>query len=225
MIINRYIALNLIKGWLLVVFVLGSVFGLIAFITELERTRFDYDAMAVARYTIYTLPQQLVSLAPVIALLGSVVALAGLDRHNELTVISCAGISRGTLLKAIALPTATLMLLLWACQEFVTPQLHQAAEKERHFLRFRGDIRIPDGGVWSRSDGRYIHLGVMTPEGAPGSIDIYEFNENGELQRTLHAQEAEVLGGRRWLLKRVREKRLKGDVFKTGCGQGTNCRR
>ena len=30
--------------------------GLIAFITELERTRFDYDALAVARYTLYTLP-------------------------------------------------------------------------------------------------------------------------------------------------------------------------
>jgi lipopolysaccharide export system permease protein len=93
--------------------------------------------------------------------------------------------------------------------------LHQSAEKERHFLRYRGDIRIPDGGVWSRSEQRYIHLGVMTPEGEPGNIDIYEFNENGELQRALHAREAQVLGGRRWLLKRVREKRLQGDVLKT----------
>lgn len=215
MILNRYITFNLLKGWLLVLLVIGSVFGLIAFINELERTRFDYDAGAVASYTLYTLPQQLVSLAPVIALLGSIVALAGLDRHNELTVISCAGVSRGRLLATIALPTAGLMLLLWTCQEWGTPQLHQIAEKERHYLRFRGDIRIPDGGVWSRGDNRYTHLGIMTPEGEPGDIDIFEFNDVGELTRALHARSAEVLGKRRWLLKQVREKQLVDGEFRT----------
>ena len=91
MILQRYIGLNLAKGWLLVLLVLGAVFGLISFIGELGRTRFDYDALAVARYTLLTLPNQLVSLAPVIALLGSIVALANLDRFNELTIISCTG--------------------------------------------------------------------------------------------------------------------------------------
>lgn len=215
MILSRYITFSLLKGWILVLLVIGSVFGLIAFINELERTRFDYDAAAVASYTLYTLPQQLVSLAPVIALLGSIVALAGLDRHNELTVISCAGVSRGKLLMTIALPTAGLMLLLWACQEYGTPQLHQVAEKERHYLRFRGDIRIPDGGVWSRSENRYTHLGIMTPDGEPGDIDIYEFSEAGELTRALQAKSADVLGKRRWLLKKVREKRLVDGEFQT----------
>lgn len=215
MILNRYITFSLIKGWLLVLLVIGSVFGLIAFIAELERTRFDYDAAAVANYTLLTLPQQLVSLAPVIALLGSIVALAGLDRHNELTVMSCAGISRGKLLTIVALPTAALMLLLWACQEFGTPQLHQVAEKQRHYLRFRGDIRIPDGGVWSRGENRYTHMGIMTPEGEPGDIEIYEFNDAGELTRALQAVSADVLGKRRWLLKNVREKRLVDGVFLT----------
>ncbi len=215
MIVNRYIAGNLVKGWVLVLLVIGSVFGLIAFITELERTRFDYDALAVARYTLYTLPQQLVSLAPVIALLGSILAMASLDRHNELTVISCAGISRKTLLLAIALPTIALMATLWTVQEFATPHLHQDAEQKRHFLRYRGDIRIPDGGVWQRSGNRYIHLGVMTAEGEPGDIDIYEFDDDGRLIRALSANSAEVLGERRWLLKKVREKRLQNRVLKT----------
>ena len=60
-------------GWLLVLLVLGAVFGLIGFIQELDHTRFDYNALAVGRYTLFVLPQQLVSLAPVIALLGSIV--------------------------------------------------------------------------------------------------------------------------------------------------------
>ncbi|MEE4661795.1 MAG: LPS export ABC transporter permease LptG [Halieaceae bacterium] len=215
MIIERYIASNLLRGWLTVLLVVGSVFGLIAFITELERTRFDYDALAVAQYTLMTLPQQMVGLAPVIALLGSILALAGLDRFNELTVVCCAGVSRRKLLGAIALPTLGLMLLLWAGLEFVTPALHQQAEQQRHSLRYRGDIRIPDGGVWSRSGRRYTHLGSMTPDGVPGAIDIFDFDEQGRLERALYANRARVLSGRRWLLINVREKQRDGDIFVT----------
>ncbi|MDJ0877025.1 MAG: LPS export ABC transporter permease LptG [Halieaceae bacterium] len=215
MILRRYIAANLVRGWLMVLLVVGAVFGLIAFITELERTRFDYDALAVARYTIYTLPQQLVGLAPVIALLGSIMALANLDRYNELTVISCAGVSRRSLLTAIALPTLLLMTLLWAGLEFATPRLHQHAEQERQYLRYRGDVRIPDGGVWSRNERRYVHLARLDENGVPGGIDVYEFDEDGQLVRTLHAGAAEVRSGRRWLLKRVREKYLVDGVFRT----------
>ena len=215
MILNRYIAASMVKGWLTVLLVIGAVFGLIAFITELERTRFDYDTLAVARYTLFTLPQQLVGLAPVIALLGSILALANLDRYNELTVISCAGVPRRTLLVAVGLPTLLLMAGLWACMEFATPRLHQLAEKERHYLRYRGDVRIPDGGVWSRSGKRYVHLGSMTAEGVPGAIEIFEFNDDGELVRALRSPRAEVLSGRRWLLKPVREKRLVDGKFQT----------
>ena len=215
MIVERYIARNLLLGWLLVLLVIGSVFGLIAFITELERTRFDYNALAVAQYTAMTLPQQMVGLAPVIVLLGSILALAGLDRFNELTIICCAGVSRRKLLLAIAFPTVFLMGVLWASLEYLTPPLHQAAEAHRHSLRYRGDIRIPDGGVWSRSGKRYTHLGSMTRDGVPGAIDIFDFDDQGRLQRAIHANKAEVLSGRRWLLINVREKQRVGRVFRT----------
>ncbi len=215
MILQRYIAANLVRGWLLVLFVLGSVFGLISFIAELDRTHFDYNATQVARYTLLTLPQQLVSLAPVIALLGSIVALANLDRFNELTVISCAGVPRRTLLLAIAFPTLLLMAALWLSMEYVTPTLHQNAEQQRHALRYRNDVRIPDGGIWSRNDRRYIHLGKMFEGGVPGDIDLYEFDEHGRLTRTLHVRTAQVLSDRRWLFQGVREKKLVDGVLQT----------
>ena len=214
-ILERYIASNLVKGWLLVLLVLAAVFGLISFISELERTRFGYDALAVARYTLYTLPHQLVSLAPVIALLGSIVALANLDRFNELTIISCTGFSRTRLLMAIALPTALMMAFLWLCMEYVTPGLHQSAETERHALRYRNEVRIPDGGVWSKNGNRYIHLEKMHKDGIPGDIDLFEFDDSGRLTRALHAETAQVSKSRTWLFQRVREKLLVDDTLVT----------
>ncbi len=208
MILQRYIAVNLVKSWLLVLLVLAAVFGLIGFIQELDRTRFDYNAAAVARYTLFILPHQLVSLSPVIALLGSIIALAAMDRSNELTIISCTGFSRASLLRAIALPTLALMALLWFCMEYVTPGLQQTAEQERHALRYRNEVRIPDGGVWSKSGNRYIHLDKMHKGGVPGDIDLFEFDESGRLLRALHAHTALVSPDRRWLFKGVREKLL-----------------
>ena len=187
---------------------LGAVFGLIGFVQELDHTRFDYNALAVGRYTLFILPQQLVSLAPVIALLGSIVALASLDRSNELTVMSCSGFSRARLLRAIALPTALLMALLWVSMEYVTPPLQQSAEAERQALRYRNQVRIPDGGVWSKNGNRYIHLEKMYEDGVPGDIDLFEFDDSGQLTRALHAETAKVSKDRTWLFQKVREKLL-----------------
>lgn len=207
-ILQRYIASNLVRGWMLVLLVLATVFGLIGFIQELERTRFDYDALAVARYSLLILPQQLISLAPVIALLGTIVALANLDKSNELTIVSCSGIALRKMLVAVAIPTAVLMGLLWLGMEFVTAPLHQYAEQQRHALRFRNDVRIPDGGVWSRHGRRYIHLGKMLEGDVPGDISLFDFNHQGDLLLALHAQTAQVSPDRRWLFKQVRKKEL-----------------
>ena len=156
MILQRYIGLSVGKGWMLVIVVLGAIFGLISFTQELEHAEAPYNTLAVARYTLLILPNQLVSLAPVIALLGTIVALSSLDRFNELTIVSCAGFSPTQLLGTLALPTVLLMAGLWICMEYVTPQLQQAAGQERQRLRHGSAGWLPDGGVWS-TDGQQLH--------------------------------------------------------------------
>jgi lipopolysaccharide export system permease protein len=208
MILQRYIGRNLAQGWMIVLLTLASIFGLIGFIQELSRTNADYDALAVARYTLFTLPHQLLSLAPVIALLGSILALANLMRSNELTIISCTGFPPRKLVAAIALPTLLLMAALWACLEYVAPPLQQSAEQQRQSLRYPNQVRIPRGGVWSTDGSRYIHLGKMFEGQVPGDIRLFEFDENRRLVRALHARTAEVNRDRSWLFQGVQEKRL-----------------
>ncbi|HEY6131217.1 MAG TPA: LptF/LptG family permease, partial [Halioglobus sp.] len=173
MILQRYIGINVTKGWLLVLLVLGAIFGLVNFTQELDHTGRGFNTLAVARYTLSVLPNQLVNLAPVIALLGSIVALATLDRYNELTIISCTGCSPAKLFGALALPTLLLMVGLWICMEFVTPQLQQSAEQERQQLRDGGNVWLPGGGVWSTDGRRYIHLIKMSLDNVPGDISLF----------------------------------------------------
>lgn len=215
MILQRYIGLSMVKGWLLVTAVLGAVFGLIAFTEELERVSGNYDALAAARYTLLNLPDQLVSLAPVIAILGSIVALASLDRSNELTIISCTGFSRGRLLSAIAVPTLAFMALLWSSMEYVTPQLEQVALSEKNRLRYDIEDRIPGGGLWSTDGRRYIHLRTLSKDLVPGDIQLFEFDERGQLVRAILADSALVSTDRRWTFQGVREKAREDGVLVT----------
>lgn len=208
MILARYIGMSLVRGWLLVTLVLGAVFGLIAFTEELDRVSDAYDTMAAARFTLLILPNQLVSLAPVIAILGSIVALANLDRYNELTIISCTGYSPARLLGAVALPTLAFMALLWTCMEYITPQLEQTAMSEKNKLRYGDHGWIPGGGLWSTDGRRYIHLSRMSEDHVPGDIQLFEFNDDGQLVRALRADSAEVSRDRRWQFRNVREKTL-----------------
>jgi len=214
-ILQRYLAGKLIRGWFIVFLVLAAVFGLLGFIQELERVTADYDTIAVAGYTLLTLPQRVLGLSPVIVLLGTIIALASLDKANELTVIRCAGMSLRRFLGAIAVPTLALMALLWLSIEFIAAPLHQQGEELRYTLRNLHSEVIPDGGVWSKSGKRYIHLGKMLQGYVPGDIDLYEFGKNGELLRTLHASKAIVSPDRRWTFKDVRKKELVDGILHT----------
>jgi len=199
----------------MVFLVLTAVFGLIGFIEELERTGRNYDVPAVVNYTLLTLPQKVLGLSPVIALLGTIGALGGLQKSNELLIISCSGVPLSKLVWAVARPTLVLMLGLWLTLEFIAAPMHMYGEQQRNALRSSNSVVIPSGGVWSKNGKRYIHLGKMLPKHTPADIDLFEFNEQGKLSLHLHAATATVHPGRRWVFNQVRKKELIKGKLKT----------
>lgn len=214
-VLGRYLAGALLKGWLLTLLVIGAVFGLLAFVSELDTAVGEYNTLAVARYTLMILPQQLLSLAPVIFLLGTILGLAGLQQGSELTVISAAGVSLRRLLVAVAVPTSAAMVLLWVGMETVTAPLHQQAEALKLRLRDASPHRLPPGGVWSRSGRRYIHLGSMRGARQPADIHLYEFDAEGRLERAIHAEGASVGDNRHWDFENVQLKQLEDGQLTT----------
>ena len=214
-ILSRYIAVHLLSGWLLALGVLGSVFGIIGLIEELERTDGGYGVVQVIQFTLLSLPSRLLDLAPVIFLLGTILALSGLGRHRELTIICCSGISLRSLLKAIALPVAALLVVLWLLLEFVTAPLVQSAQQLKATASSEQPNLLPDGGVWSRHGNRFTHLGAMRDGNKPGDISLYQFDEQGRLLLALDAARAQVSPDRRWRFQQVRQKQLRDDELAT----------
>ena len=106
------------------------------------------------------------------------------------------------------------MILLWVSLEFVSGPAFQSAQLMKSATRNDHPDRIPNGGVWSRFDNRYIHLGKLKDGKVPGDIRLYQFGENGELSQAVRAVEA-TIDNRRWKFNLVRTKTQEGDDLVT----------
>ncbi len=92
--LDRYIGVSFAKGYLIVLAILLPVFSFLIFVNELEDAgKGTYDALGALVYVLLTAPARALELTPVTALLGSIVALAGLAAGSELWAIRVAGVS------------------------------------------------------------------------------------------------------------------------------------
>lgn len=206
--LDRYVARHLLSGWLMVFALLGILFGLFTFIDELERTTVNYQIRDALQYVVLTTPQRTLDLFPIIALLGTLLAYISLVRSNELVAILTTGLSNREQMLSAALPAALLMLLLWTAGEFVAAPLAQQAETSRQQARGGSAYRLEKSGLWSSDGMNFHHISCVDNALKPQKIATYTFSPQGDLQTALHAQHADIVQDKRWLLHNVQSKQV-----------------
>jgi len=213
--LDRYIAGKLLAGWVLVWLVMSSIFGLLAFVDEIERITDKYQVTDALRFVLYTLPQRSLELAPVIILLGSILALAGLNKHSEIIAIRAAGVSVKRFLRAVAIPTVMLVAALYAVSEFVAAPLYQQAELQKTLIRSGQPNLLTGKGLWSNSNRRFFNVRTLKNIQIPRNIYLYEFTPDGKLVNFIYADRAQLTNSRRWDLRGVSQKTLEHGVLVT----------
>ena len=206
--LDRYIAAALLKGWTLVLTVMLAIFSLLAFVEELEHVGGRYQVTDALRFVAYTMPQRAYDLAPVITLLGTLIALASLAKNSELIAIRAAGTSVPRFLRSVLMPTVLLVVALALFAEYVAAPAYQKAEAERSVIRSGKGKLLKGKGLWSNNGQRYFNVRTLRLGRIPSGIDLYEFNADGRLKLAIHADHADVHEGRRWTLVDVRYKQL-----------------
>lgn len=207
--LDRYVAWKLIKGWALVWMVMSSIFGLLALAEELERITIHYEIRDALKFILYTLPQRSMDLAPVIILLGSLLALAGLNKNSEIVAMRAAGISVSRFFRFVSVPAAILVITLYITSEYVAAPLYQQAEIEKTLIRSNMANLLKGKGLWSNNGDRFFNVRTLEHGQIPSSIYLYEFSPDGGLENFVFAQRAELNDNRRWNLLNVRQKQLK----------------
>ncbi len=211
--LDRYIRATILKGFVLVMMLLLCVFSFLDFVEELHDTGTGYYGLTDAMvYVLLTLPERGLVLVPITALLGCLLGMGGLSHNNELVAMRAAGVSTRRIGWSALKTGLLLMVAVVILAEFVVPKMAQYAWRQRN-LTMSGDIsfRTESGNsFWFRDGQRFIRVRDMVYGRIPTHIEIYEFDETGELKEFTHAAAAERDPNGDWLLKDVKQKRITG---------------
>ncbi len=212
-ILNRYLAVSLLKGYLPVLAIFLAVFSLMVFVDELalgEGSKGRYTFLNAGEFLLLTLPSRFVFLAPFVALLGSIMALGGLANGRELIAMQAGGISPYQIAWSVMKVGAWFILIVGFLEEVVTPHLDQEAHFKRSIALSDSGAYKGKQGFWFREGKRFVRIQDIRYGEVPQGIDIFEFNDEGQMTTYMHAQEADIRNPQKWTLKNIKRQVIQG---------------
>ena len=212
MVLYRYIALNVVRGFFILALILVALFSIILLIDELDDVgEGTYTIGLAIRYVILHAPKLLLDFATFISLLGSIIALGGLAANHELIAIeSLQGTPRQITLTVIA-TAASLMVFVLLVAQFVIPVTLHTAHVEKTLATANFGDFVGESGYWSQSRGKFLHVGSIEHGRIPTDVEIYEFDSEHKLIKILLAKHADIYSQSDWVLHEVDIKELVGN--------------
>lgn len=205
--LDRYIGVSFIQGFLLVIFILVSLFSFLELVAQLDDIgKGNYQLLDAFAYIGLTIPRRVLDMVPMAALLGSIIALGMLADKGELIVMRAAGLSVQRICFSVLATGALLMLATGILEEYVAPPMEQHARLSRSLAISDTGILLTKDGFWARQGHSFIHVGKTLSGGIATDLDIYEGDEKGGLRAFIHAREADIHSNKRWVLKDIRKK-------------------
>ncbi len=105
---------------------------------------------------------------------------------------------------------ACFILLVGFLEEVVNPPLDQEAYFKRSMALSDSGAYKGKQGFWFREGRRFIRIHQIRYGESPQGLDIFEFNDAGQLDFYMHAQEAEIVNPQKWTLKNIKKQVIHG---------------
>lgn len=213
-ILDQHIAGHLLKGYVQILLIFLSIFSLIVLVDEIDEVgRGRYTFWKASEYLLLTLPSRFVLLSPFVALLGSIMALGGLAQGRELTAMQAAGVSPVQIAGSVMKVGLVVMVIVACFQEYVNPRWDQEAIMRRSVALADSKAYKGKQGLWFREGLQFVNIQKIVYGEVPEGIDIFEFDETGQMTMVLHAQQADVQNPQKWVLKNVDKKMIHGQEY------------
>ena len=205
-ILNRYIGLRLVWGWLLVLLILTAMFSIIELVGQLDDVgEGSFQLADLFIYIAYTTPGRILNLAAITSLLGSIVALGTLANGDELLAMRACGFSVFRISRVVLTTGIVMMFGVLILAQFVVPPLDQRAWINREVALSDTGPLLPEGGFWTRDKNRFINVRSSTYGKGLDDLSVYEFDEEGKPSRFITARNAEIGPDGRWICRDIRQ--------------------
>lgn len=208
--LDRYIVRSVVQAAAVVGLASAALALVVGFIGEAENLgQGDYGLLQLSEYIFLSLPDDLHVVFPVIALLGSLIAVGGLAAGRELVVMRAAGVSVARLAGSVLLAG----LMLAACSlllgELLAPRGVAIGDSLRDVARHGQQRYRVDESLWLREDHNYVRIGGALTTDRVVDVTLYRRDASGRLVEVVHAAGAR-LGDGGWRLQ---------DAVVTGFGE------
>lgn len=191
--IDRYISRSIFAATATVALVVGALVMLSTFIGEADNIGDGgYGILQVLAYMVLRLPAHLNLVLPVVALLGSLLALGALAAGSELVVIRASGVSMKRLAVSVSVAGLVLALLAVALGEYLGPQGMRGGDALRDRARHGESVQSIDNGLWLRQNNVIVRIDGTLPGGRIDGLEVYEVTDDGQLTRTISAEHARL---------------------------------
>jgi lipopolysaccharide export system permease protein len=202
---TRYIVYEVLKSSATAMLLLLTLFDLFTFSDELDDIGKDSYGLTEAFYfVLLTSPTVFYELMPASALLGSLFALGSMANHNELIAMRAAGLSIFGIIRATLLAGTVMAAVAIGVGEFIAPDAEEQGQTVRATAHNKQLTVSSKNGLWLREGKQFINVRSIEDNGELTDISIYELDDQQQLIRATHAEQAVYIGKKAWQLQNIK---------------------
>jgi lipopolysaccharide export system permease protein len=210
-VINKYIAVEMLKSTAVAVSFLLSLVLVITFADEIDDMGTgQYGFVEILKYLALIAPRNFYELLPAAALLGALITLGGMANNYELTAMRAAGISRWQIIFAALRVGVLLIFVSLFVSEVVAPTTEQAAQMLKFTAKNEQIALRTKYGFWTRDGDTYLNIREILNSSELKDVSIYEMTDNNELKYATHAATASFIDNK-WQLEGVQQTTITDD--------------
>ena len=207
-ILSRYIISRTALFIAIVILAIGGLLLVMGFADEVSRRASDrYSPWNAFVYKALGMPAEIYTFVGPMVMLGTLIAVGGMGKNNELVIIQLVSRSAKGLVLRLILPGLLLLPVVFAIGEWLAPQLAVDADVYRAEKRRWGLPTLE--GEWYRDGQWVINTEFVGPDQTIKGLTLFEL-DNNELVSAVYAQTATPNNGD-WQLKDVRITEFQSD--------------
>ncbi len=211
-VISLYIVKEILKGSLIALLILLTLFNLFTFADELkDMGKGNYGLQEIFYFVGLTSPTVIYELIPAAGLIGSLFVLGAMGNNRELVAMQASGLSVVGIIKAVLLAGVFLVIFASLLGEFIAPTSERLGQKIKTVALGEKFISNSKYGLWFREGSSFINVREVLDDGKLSDINIYEIDDTRHLQRTIHADKATFLKKQTWKLETIKESQITTD--------------
>lgn len=204
-VLSKYIAIEILKGSLIAILILLTLFNLFTFADELKDIgKEGYGLKEILYYIAFSSPSVIYELVPASALIGSLFVLGSMGNNRELIAMQASGLSVFGIIKAVLMAGLVLVTFALIIGEFIAPISEKAGQQIKTKALNEQVVLNSKYGLWLREGTKFINVRQAEDDGNLSDVSIFELDDQHHLKSTTHADKALFQGNKTWRLENIK---------------------